>query len=65
LKGGGELFEKGFHTVLFIREDIDDGSLREDQFLQVLKGLLLSGGLFHKLNYIEIRIKGQLFLKIN
>jgi hypothetical protein len=40
LKGGGELFEEGFQTVLFVRKDIDDGSLGEDQFSQVLKDLL-------------------------
>jgi hypothetical protein len=41
--------------------DIDDGGLRQDEFLQVLQNLLFLGGLFHKIN----EIIPELILNVN
>jgi hypothetical protein len=52
LKGGAEFFEQAFYPIFFIGLDIDDGGLRQNEFLQILQNLLFLGGFFHKISKI-------------
>jgi len=61
LKGGAEFFEQAFYPIFFIGLDIDDGGLRQDEFLQILQNLLFFGAFFHKIN----RIIPKLILNVN
>jgi hypothetical protein len=36
LKGGAEFFEQAFYPIFFVGLDIDDGGLRQNEFLEVL-----------------------------
>jgi hypothetical protein len=36
LEGGAEFFEQVLDPIFFIGLDIDDGGLRQDEFLQIL-----------------------------
>jgi hypothetical protein len=52
LKGGAEFFEQAFYPIFFIGLDINDGGLRQDEFLQILQNLLFLRAFFHKISRI-------------
>jgi hypothetical protein len=61
LKGGAEFFEKAFYPIFFIGLDIDNGGLRQDEFLQILQNLLFLRDFFHRIN----RIIAELLWNVN
>jgi hypothetical protein len=61
LKGGGEFFEKALYPVFFVRQDINNGGLGKNEFLQVLKDLLFFRGFFHWF----VSIIQELFFNVN